>query len=90
LRPVLRRRRLHAKLSPDELQCSSGWASAGVARRRCHVRLRRGAQGPRAPRTRLVWTFNRAGEFELACLIAGHYQAGMLGRIKVAAAAPRT
>jgi uncharacterized cupredoxin-like copper-binding protein len=31
----------------------------------------------------LVWTFNRAGEFEFACLIAGHYQAGMLGKITV-------
>ena len=31
----------------------------------------------------LVWTFNRAGEFQFACLIAGHYQAGMVGRIKV-------
>lgn len=34
----------------------------------------------------IVWTFNRAGEFEFACLIAGHYQAGMVGTIKVAAA----
>lgn len=34
----------------------------------------------------LVWTFNRAGDFEFACLVAGHYQAGMVGRIKVAAA----
>jgi len=33
----------------------------------------------------LVWTFNRAGEFDFACLIAGHYQAGMVGKIKVAA-----
>jgi uncharacterized cupredoxin-like copper-binding protein len=33
----------------------------------------------------IVWTFNRAGEFEFACLIAGHYQAGMVGRILVAA-----
>jgi uncharacterized cupredoxin-like copper-binding protein len=33
----------------------------------------------------IVWTFNRAGEFEFACLIAGHYQAGMVGRITVAA-----
>jgi len=33
----------------------------------------------------IVWTFNRAGEFEFACLIAGHYQAGMVGTIKVAA-----
>jgi uncharacterized cupredoxin-like copper-binding protein len=31
----------------------------------------------------LVWTFNRAGEFEFACLIAGHYQAGMVGKITV-------
>lgn len=34
----------------------------------------------------LVWTFNRAGEFDFACLIAGHYQAGMVGKIKVAGA----
>jgi uncharacterized cupredoxin-like copper-binding protein len=34
---------------------------------------------------RIVWTFNRAGDFEFACLIAGHYQAGMVGTIKVVA-----
>ncbi|AYQ28836.1 MULTISPECIES: plastocyanin/azurin family copper-binding protein [unclassified Polaromonas] len=33
----------------------------------------------------LVWTFNRAGDFDFACLIAGHYQAGMVGKITVAA-----
>lgn len=33
----------------------------------------------------VVWTFNRAGEFDFACLIAGHYQAGMVGTIKVTA-----
>jgi uncharacterized cupredoxin-like copper-binding protein len=39
----------------------------------------------------LVWTFNRAGEFEFACLIPGHFEAGMIGRITViaASAAPR-
>ena len=31
----------------------------------------------------LVWNFNRAGRFDFACLIAGHYQAGMVGRITV-------
>ena len=31
----------------------------------------------------MVWTFNRAGEFEFACLVAGHFQAGMVGRITV-------
>lgn len=34
----------------------------------------------------LIWTFNRPGEFDFACLIAGHYQAGMVGKISVAAA----
>lgn len=29
----------------------------------------------------IVWTFNRAGRFEFACLIAGHYEAGMRGTI---------
>jgi len=33
----------------------------------------------------IVWTFNRAGEFDFACLIAGHYQAGMVGKITVVA-----
>jgi uncharacterized cupredoxin-like copper-binding protein len=36
-------------------------------------------------RGEIVWTFNRAGEFMFACLIAGHYQAGMVGKIKVRA-----
>ena len=34
----------------------------------------------------IIWTFNRAGDFEFACLIAGHYQAGMKGTVKVTAA----
>lgn len=33
----------------------------------------------------IVWTFNRPGTFDFACLIAGHYQAGMVGKINVAA-----
>lgn len=31
----------------------------------------------------IVWTFNRPGEFQFACLIAGHYQAGMVGTVRV-------
>ena len=31
----------------------------------------------------IVWQFNRAGAFEFACLIPGHYQAGMRGTIVV-------
>jgi len=33
----------------------------------------------------LVWTFNRPGDFGFACLIPGHFDAGMIGRIKVVA-----
>jgi uncharacterized cupredoxin-like copper-binding protein len=33
----------------------------------------------------IIWTFNQPGDFDFACLIAGHYQAGMRGKIKVAA-----
>lgn len=32
----------------------------------------------------VIWKFNRTGEFQFACLIAGHYDAGMFGTIKVA------
>ncbi|WP_279627148.1 cupredoxin domain-containing protein [Phytopseudomonas punonensis] len=32
----------------------------------------------------VTWTFNRAGAFDFGCLIAGHYQAGMLGKVAVA------
>ncbi|MFC7287352.1 plastocyanin/azurin family copper-binding protein [Herminiimonas glaciei] len=31
----------------------------------------------------IVWTFNRPGEFDFACLIAGHFEAGMTGKIQV-------
>jgi len=37
----------------------------------------------------VVWTFNRAGEFRFACLVAGHYGAGMVGRIVVEPRAAR-
>jgi uncharacterized cupredoxin-like copper-binding protein/Cu/Ag efflux protein CusF len=31
----------------------------------------------------IVWNFNRPGTFEFACLIAGHYEAGMRGTLTV-------
>jgi uncharacterized cupredoxin-like copper-binding protein len=34
----------------------------------------------------IVWTFNRAGDFEFACLIPGHFEAGMRGTVRVRAA----
>jgi len=41
------------------------------------------AHVPAGKKSDLVWNFNRPGEFNFACLIAGHYQAGMVGKIKV-------
>ena len=34
-------------------------------------------------RGEIVWTFNRPGTFEFACLIPGHFEAGMKGTIHV-------
>ncbi len=31
----------------------------------------------------VTWTFDRAGTFDFGCLIAGHYQAGMVGKVAV-------
>jgi uncharacterized cupredoxin-like copper-binding protein len=31
----------------------------------------------------LVWKFTKRGEFEFACLIPGHYEKGMLGKVIV-------
>lgn len=44
------------------------------------------AHVPAGRKGELVWKFNRPGDFDFACLIPGHYQAGMVGTIKVAAA----
>jgi uncharacterized cupredoxin-like copper-binding protein len=41
------------------------------------------AHVPPGKTTEIVWTFNRSGEFEFACLIAGHYAASMIGAIAV-------
>ena len=45
----------------------------------CMAHVRAGKKGE------MVWTFNRAGEFDFACLIPGHCQAGMVGKVRVAA-----
>jgi len=41
------------------------------------------AHVPAGKTAEIIWTFNRPGRFDFACLIAGHYQAGMAGRITV-------
>jgi uncharacterized cupredoxin-like copper-binding protein len=33
----------------------------------------------------IVWNFNKAGDFDFACLLPGHYEAGMVGKIRVVA-----
>lgn len=34
-------------------------------------------------RGEIVWQFTRTGDFKFACLIPGHFEAGMVGTIKV-------
>jgi uncharacterized cupredoxin-like copper-binding protein len=31
----------------------------------------------------IVWRFNRKGTFHFACLVPGHFEAGMVGRVVV-------
>ena len=31
----------------------------------------------------IIWNFNRVGQFDFACLLPGHYEAGMVGKINV-------
>jgi uncharacterized cupredoxin-like copper-binding protein len=38
---------------------------------------------PPAEAGEVVWRFNRAGTFKFACLIPGHFEAGMVGTIHV-------
>ena len=33
----------------------------------------------------IIWTFNRPGDFDFACLLPGHFEAGMVGKIRVKA-----
>ncbi len=35
---------------------------------------------------RIVWQFTKAGEFYYGCLVPGHFEAGMIGKIVVSAA----
>lgn len=41
------------------------------------LRLAPGAKG------QIIWTFAKSGPFTFACLIPGHYEAGMHGKMKV-------
>jgi uncharacterized cupredoxin-like copper-binding protein len=43
------------------------------------------AHVPAGKTGQIIWNFNRVGDFDFACLIAGHYQAGMVGSVRVVA-----
>jgi uncharacterized cupredoxin-like copper-binding protein len=41
-------------------------------------------------RGEIVWNFNRPGTFQFACLVGGHFEAGMVGTLVVVPAATAT
>lgn len=43
------------------------------------------AHVPAGKKEEMVWQFTKAGEFNYACLVPGHFEAGMIGTIAVAA-----
>lgn len=38
----------------------------------------------------IVWQFSQTGQFNYACLIAGHFEAGMVGKVAVASGAEKS
>ncbi|WP_269531404.1 cupredoxin family protein [Chitinimonas sp. BJYL2] len=46
------------------------------------------AHVPPAKQQEIIWQFNQPGEFLFGCLLPGHFEAGMVGRIRVVAAQP--
>jgi uncharacterized cupredoxin-like copper-binding protein len=44
---------------------------------------------PPGGRGDIVWQFTKPGEFGYACLVPGHFEAGMVGRVVVAPQTPR-
>ena len=66
--------------TPDELRRHAEMMrkSPGMAHDEAHmVHVRPGKTG------RIVWQFTEPGEFQFACLIPGHFEAGMIGRVTV-------
>jgi uncharacterized cupredoxin-like copper-binding protein len=47
------------------------------------------AHVPPGKKGEIIWTFNRPGDFDFACLVPGHYQAGMAGKVEVTARASK-
>lgn len=47
------------------------------------------AHVPAGKRGEVIWQFTETGTFKFACLIPGHFEAGMVGTIKVEPAAPK-
>jgi uncharacterized cupredoxin-like copper-binding protein len=43
------------------------------------------AHVPPGKKQEIVWTFTKSGEFHFGCLLPGHLEAGMIGRVIVAA-----
>ncbi|MEH6460715.1 cupredoxin domain-containing protein [Chitinimonas sp. JJ19] len=46
------------------------------------------AHVPPSKQQEIIWEFNKPGEFMFGCLIPGHFEAGMVGRITVLPAKP--
>jgi uncharacterized cupredoxin-like copper-binding protein len=74
------------KLDEREARMEQDAESNPHAHRHAHARDEPGmVHVPPGATKQLVWKFNRAGEFTYACLLPGHYEAGMMGTVFVLA-----
>jgi uncharacterized cupredoxin-like copper-binding protein len=66
----------------DELKKQAALIKKGGDIEHAHARPN-AAHAERGKSARLVWQFTRPGEFHYACLVPGHFEAGMIGTIVV-------
>lgn len=66
--------------TPDELRKHAEMMKKhpGMEHDEAHIaHVKPGASGE------IVWQFTKAGQFQFACLIPGHFEAGMVGKVRV-------
>lgn len=82
LRVVNRGRLLHEIVigTPEELQAHAELMKKHPGMKHDEPYMAHVSAGQRGE---ITWTFNRPGEFGFACLLPGHYEAGMRGTIRV-------
>lgn len=76
---------MHGGRAPDAMHDSGHGAHAGAMHDMMHSADHHASAThvPPGQRGEIVWQFTHAGRFQYACLVPGHFEAGMVGEIEV-------